>query len=91
MAAWDVTDELFWSRLCEIHRRGRIIHFPIDGITEPLDQDRGHLEIGEFEKPEAENRLRGFQDEGLIKIDGRMYRLTAQGEQRCQMIPMRDA
>ena len=91
MDAWDVTDELFWSRLCEIHRRGRIIDFPIDGITEPLDQDRGHLGIGGFEKPEAENRLRGFQDEGLIEIDGRMYRLTAQGEQRCQMIPMRDA
>ena len=85
MAAWDVTDELFWSRLCETHRLGRIIDFPID------DQDRGHLEIGGFEKPEAENRLRGFQDEGLIKIDGRMYRLTAQGEQRCQMIPMREA
>ena len=82
MAALHVTDELFWSRLCEIHRRGRIIDFPIDGITEPLDQHRG------FGKPEAENRLRGFQDEGLIKIDGRMYRLTAHGEQRCQMIPM---
>ena len=91
MAAWDVTDEVFWSRLCKIHRLRRIIDFPIDGITEPLDQDRGHLGIGGFEKPEAENRLRGFQDEGLIKIDGRMYRLTVQGEQRCQMIPTREA
>ena len=58
---------------------------------EPLDQDRGYLGIGGFEKPQAENRLRGFQDEGLIKIDGRMYRLTAPGEQRCQMIPRREA
>lgn len=90
MVAWDVTDELFWSRLCEIYRRGRIIDFPIDGITEPLDLDKGHLGIGGFENPAADDRLRRFQSEGLIKIDGGMYRLTAQGEQRCQMIPRRE-
>jgi hypothetical protein len=42
MAALHVTDELFWSRLCEIHRRGRITDFPID---QPLDQNKGHLGI----------------------------------------------
>jgi TIR domain len=85
MTTMDAVDDLFWSRLCEIHRLGRIIDFPVDGITEPLDHARGYLGIGALEKPEAEKRLRRFEDEGLIKINGTIYRLTPQGKQHCQL------
>ena len=40
---------------------------------EPLDQDRGHLGIGGFGKPETENRLRGFQDEDPLNFSRPIY------------------
>jgi hypothetical protein len=91
LIARDAIDDLFWSRLCEIHRRGRIVDFPIDGITKNLDHAIGYLGIGAIEQPEAERRLRVFEGEGLVKIVDRIYRLTPQGEQHCQRIPRMEA
>ncbi|MGC1930718.1 MAG: hypothetical protein WA667_17245 [Candidatus Nitrosopolaris sp.] len=91
----DTFRRLFWDRLCRIHRyietnRPELRDYPIDGITEPENRDKGHLGIGENtrgSKALAEKRLEEFEREGLVQIIGRNYRLTLKGEQFCKSRP----
>jgi hypothetical protein len=86
-----MTNNLFWLRVCEIHQKGKIIDFPIDGITKPLDPDKGYLGIQGFEPSGARKMLKEFEDQGFVKIIGDKYRLTRQGMIYCQEIPETDA
>jgi CBS domain-containing protein len=91
---------LFWDRLCQIHRyrrtnRPALRDFAIDGITKTegptIDRERGYLGVAGTGQSEAERRLRRFESEGLVQINGPVYRLTPQGEQFCASRPLTEA
>ena len=91
---------LFWDRLCQIYRyrkrnRPDLRDFAVDGITKTeglvIDREKGYLGVEGMGQQEAEGRLRGFESEGLVQINGPIYRLTPQGEQFCASRPPTEA